>query len=74
MDQQFDKFVEKMPGTKVNTADAQEHIGEIECRIRFIKERCRSTRAIMLFKQIPKSFVIYLVYFFVMWINLFTAT
>ena len=74
MDQEFDKVVENMPEIKVNTAAAQERVGEIKRGIRFIKERCHSTQAIMPFKQIPKLFVIHLVYFCVMWINSFPAT
>ena len=47
-----------MPEIEVNTATAWEHAGEIECGVRFIKERCRGTRYSMPFKQLPKSFVI----------------
>ena len=54
MDQEFDKVMEKMPEIEVNTAADWEHAGEIERGIRFINERCRSTWAIMSFKQLPK--------------------
>ena len=59
-----------MPEIEVNTEAAQEHVGEIKHGIIFIKERCRGTWAIMPLKRLPKSFVIHLVYFCVMWINL----
>ena len=74
MDQEFDKVVEKIPEIKVNAAAAREHVKEIKRGIRFIKEQCRGTQAIMKFKHLPKSFMIHLVYFCVMWINLFPAT
>jgi len=73
MDQEFDKVKDKMPSLEVNTTAAREHVGEIERGIRLVKERCRGVRAIMPFQQIPKSFVIHLVYFCVMWLNSFPA-
>ena len=63
-----------MPETKVDIASAREHIGEIERGIRFIKEQCCGTQAIIPFKQLQKPFVINLVYFSVMWINMFSST
>ena len=50
MDQELDKVVENMPEIEVNTSAAQEKIGEIKCGVRFIKERCPNTQAIMTFK------------------------
>ena len=73
MDQEFDKVMEKMPEIEVNTAADWEHAGVIERGIKFINQRCRSTWAIMPFKQLPESFVIHL-FFLVMWINSFPAT
>ena len=73
MDQEFDKVKDKMPSLEVNTTAAREHVCEIEHGIRLVKERCRGTHAIMPFKQIPKSFVIHLVYLCVMWLNSFPA-
>ena len=60
MDQKFDKVKDRIPTLEVNTAAIRKHAGEIERSIRLVKERCRETRAIMSFKQIPKSFVIHL--------------
>ena len=74
MDQEFDKVMENIPEIEVIIASAQEYVGEIEREIRFIKDRCRGTRAIIPFKQLPKFFVIHLVYFCVMWINSFPVT
>ena len=66
MDQNSDKVVENIPEIEVNIAAAREHVGEIRRGVRFIKERCRGTQAIIPFKQLTKSFVIHLVYFCVM--------
>ena len=74
MDQEFDKVMENIPEIEVIIASAQEYVGEIEREIRFIKDRCRGTRAIIPFKQLPNYFVVNMVYFFVMWINSFPAT
>ena len=73
MDMEFDKVVEKMPTVEVNTTAVREHVGEIEGEICFIKERCRDTRSLMPFEQVPKAFIIHLVHFCVMWINPFPA-
>ena len=54
MDQEFDKVRDKMPSFEAHTTAAREHVGKIERGIRLMKERCRGTRAIMPFKQIPK--------------------
>ena len=72
MDQEFDKVVGKMPEIEVNTATARENVREIERGVGFIKKRCRGTRDIMPFKQIPKASVIHLGSF-VVWINFFPA-
>ena len=74
MDQAFDMVKDKMASLEVNTTTAiREHVGEIKGGIRLVKERFRGTRAIMPFQQIPKSFVIHLVYFCVMWLNSYPA-
>ena len=73
MDQEFDNVMEKTPTIEINTTAAREYIGEIERGIRLVKERCGGTLAIMPFQQIPKWFAIYLVHFYVMWLNSFTA-
>ena len=71
MDQEFDKIVENMPDVDINNMAAMEHVGGIQHAIRFVKERCRGTWAVMLFEQIQKLYVIHMVYFCVVWMNLF---
>jgi hypothetical protein len=45
----------------VNLASANEHVQEIERRIRTVKERCRSCRHGLPCEQIPKLMTIYVV-------------
>jgi hypothetical protein len=55
-------MIESMPnGPLVNLASANEHVPEIERRIRVVKERCRSCRHGLPFKQIPKLLTIHIV-------------
>jgi hypothetical protein len=55
-------LIEAMPGgTMVNLASANEHVPEIERRIRVVKERCRATRHILLFHTIPRLMTIHIV-------------
>ena len=63
MDQEFDKIVDDMDLVLVNTTTTQEHVTEIECVIRTIKESCHSTISILPYKILPKQTVIHLVYF-----------
>ena len=48
-------------GPDVNLASANEHVPEIERRIRVVKERARAVRHSMPFNRIPKIMVIHLV-------------
>jgi hypothetical protein len=54
--------IEAIPGgPMVNLASANEHIPEIERRIRLVKERCRATRHSLPFHTIPKLMMIHIV-------------
>jgi len=46
-----------------------EHVGEIEHRIRVIKERCRGIICTLPYAQIPRIMLIYLLHHVVMWLN-----
>jgi hypothetical protein len=48
-------------GPMVNLASANEHVPEIERRIRVVKERCRATRHSLPFHTIPKLITIHIV-------------
>jgi hypothetical protein len=55
-------LIESMPGgPMVNLASANEHVPEIELKIRVVKERCRATQHILPYKRIPKLMTIHIV-------------
>ena len=55
-------LIESMPsGPVVNLASSNEHVPEIERRIRVVKERSRATRHNLPFTRIPKLLMIHLV-------------
>jgi hypothetical protein len=63
---EFDKLKDLLPGIMLNTMAVQEHVGEIEQKIRVIKERARDTVNVLPFKLLPKLVIIKLVHFCVM--------
>ncbi len=71
MDMEFEKLKPLMPHVALNTTAAQEHIGEIEQKIRVIKERTRGAFNTLPYKKLPRIMVIELLYFCVMWMNSF---
>jgi len=60
-----------MPHVALNTTAAREHIGEIDQKIRVIKERARGTFNTLPYKKLPRMMVIELLHFCVMWMNSF---
>jgi hypothetical protein len=60
-----------MPHVAFNTTAAQEHVGEIERKIRVIKERARGTFNTLPYKKLPRMMIIELLHFCVMWMNSF---
>jgi hypothetical protein len=65
-------LIECMPGgPMVNLASANEHVPEIERRIRTVKERCQSCRHGLPYEQIPKLMTIYIVLQNVKMLNFF---
>jgi hypothetical protein len=71
IDIEFEKLKTKMPRVALNTTAAREHIGEIEQKVRVIKERARGTFNTLPYKKLPKIMVIELPLFCVMWMNSF---
>jgi hypothetical protein len=65
-------LIVSMPsGPAVNLASSNEHVSEIERRIRVVKERCRATRHNLPFTRIPKLLTIHVVTNAVMLLNSF---
>jgi hypothetical protein len=71
MDMEFEKLRTMMPHVALNTTAAREHDGEVEQKIRVIKERARGTFNTLPNKKLPKLMVIELLHFCIMWINSF---
>jgi len=65
-------LIQSMPGgPMVNLASHNEHVPEIERRIRVVKERCRATRHSLPFQRMPKLLTIHIVFHAVKLLNFF---
>ena len=73
-DMEFEKLRPLMPHVALNTTAAREHVGEIEQKIRVIKERARGAFNTMPYKKLPRVMVIELLHFCVMWMNSFPVS
>ena len=71
MDMEFDKIKDLIPMINVNISAANEHVAEVEQRIRTIKERCRGIMGTLPFTYIPQQLIMGLVQFVTMWLNAF---
>jgi hypothetical protein len=71
MDMEFEKLRTMMPHVALNTTAARKHVGEVEQKIRVIKERARGTFNTLPYKKLPKLMVIELLHFCIMWMNSF---
>ena len=69
MDMEFDKIRDVLPMVEVNTTAAQEHVPEIERRIRTIKERARSVTSDFPFNPVPMLVLVQTVYTIYLWLN-----
>ena len=58
MDMEFGKINNELALVEVNTTTAREHVPQIECQIRTIKERIRSVTSDFPFYPIPKMVLI----------------
>jgi hypothetical protein len=58
----------------VNTPAASEHVGDIERRIRLIKERARGIVCTLPYSRLPWIMLIHLLHFIMMWLNNFPVT
>jgi hypothetical protein len=73
MDNQFKKLQNLMPILAINTMAAKEHVAEVECKIRLIKEQGRGILNTLSFKKMPRLMLIELIYHVVLWLNAFLA-
>ena len=65
-------LIESLPGgPAVNLASSNEHVPEIERRIRVVKERARATRHSLPYTRIPKLLTIHIVFHVVKLLNFF---
>jgi hypothetical protein len=71
MDNEFEKVRDQVPDVNMNVPAAEEHISEIERRIRVIKECSRGIICILPYPQLPQMMLIHLLHFIVMWLNNF---
>ena len=71
MDNEFNKVMDHAPHVIINTTAAAEHVGDIERRIRVIKERCRGILCTLPYTQFPQIMLVHLLHHVVMWLNNF---
>ena len=70
MDGEFEKLKDQLSDQlEINTTAKNEHVCEIERKIKHVKERCRSIKADMPFKILLNAVVKALVIHAVMWMN-----
>jgi hypothetical protein len=74
-DEEFEPLttlIQSMPGgSMVNLASSNEHVPEIECRIRVVKERCQATRHSLPFQRMPKLLTIHIMFHVIKLLNFF---
>jgi hypothetical protein len=66
MDVEFEKLRTLLPHMALNTTAAREHVGEIERKIRVVKERARGTFNTLPYKKLPKMMLVELLHFCMM--------
>ena len=71
MDNEFDKVRDHIYDATLNTPAASEHVGEIERKIRVIKERSRGIICTLPYTRLPQQMLIHLLHHVVMWLNNF---
>ena len=71
MDNEINKVTDHVPNVIVNTPAASEHVGDIERRIRVIKERSRGIICTLPYTPFPQIMLVHLLHYAVMWLNNF---
>ncbi|KAL7463446.1 hypothetical protein ACHAXS_003813, partial [Conticribra weissflogii] len=73
MDGQFEQLKKHLFNVVINTTSRSEHVGKIERRLRVIKERARAITAGLPYQRMPKTILIELIKFVILWLNAFPA-
>ena len=55
MDQEFEKNVDDIPKLEINTTATREHVGDIECAIRTVKELSHTVVSYQTFAVLPNQ-------------------
>ena len=71
MDNKFDKVKDHVSHAILNTLAASKHVGDIERRIRVIKEHCRGILCTLPYPRLQQILLIHLLHHVVMWLNNF---
>jgi len=71
MDNEFEKVKDHVNSAILNTTAASEHVGEIERRIRVVKECARGIICTLPYPKLPQQMLIRLLHHIVMWLNNF---
>ncbi len=72
MDNEFECLRNLIPTIVINTTTANQHVPEIEQRIRLIKECGRGILNTLPYKRMPQLVLVELIYHVVLWLNAFT--
>ncbi|KAL7463061.1 hypothetical protein ACHAXS_003437 [Conticribra weissflogii] len=67
----FEPLKRELANIVVNTTASSEHVGDIKRYLRVIKERARAVTSSLPYRRMPKSILIELLAFVVMWLNAF---
>jgi hypothetical protein len=71
MDNKFENLQNLVPILAINIMAAKEHLPEVECKIRLIKEQERGILNTLPFKKMPRIMLIKLIYHVMLWLNTF---
>jgi hypothetical protein len=67
MNNEFEKLKDNFPMLALNIPAFSEHVGDIERRIRVVKERARGLVCTLPYPRLPQQMLIHLIHFVTMW-------
>ena len=71
MDNESEKLKDHVPMVALNIPVASEHVGDVERRIRVVKERARGLICTLPYTRLPQQMLIHLIHVVAMWLNNF---